>query len=78
MDILSIAATTEGCLLLICYEYFTRSVTEDSVMTRKIRRQVIQLVCNITMVTGGPAILFESSCSCCQEVCVCVCVRACT
>ena len=62
------AGTSDGCLLQICYEFFTRPVTEDSHLMYKIHSQLVQLVSNISVVEGGPAILFESSCHCCTEV----------
>ena len=64
--------TLEGCLLQLCYEFFTRKVTEDANLQHMIHVQLVHLVSNISVVEGGPTILFGSTCACCMEVCVCV------
>ena len=56
------------CLLQSCYDYFMRTVSEDSVTNMKIQLQLVRLVSGILVVPGGPAVLFESSCTCCHEV----------
>ena len=66
--IFSVADISEGCLLQLCYEFFTKQVTEDTHVQYLIHMQLVQLVSNISVVEGGPAVLFESTCSCCMEV----------
>ena len=70
-------ATSEGCLLQLCYEFFTQPVTDDPRLMHKIRKQLVHLVSNLSVVEGGPNILFESSCHCCTEASSCVCVSEC-
>jgi hypothetical protein len=60
-----------GCLLSLCYDFFTKKVTEDAHVQYLIHSQLVQLVSNISMVEGGPSVLFESACPCCMEVCSC-------